>query len=222
MAIPFVPTVSQFLGRRRTILLASCIMMLGAGMQAGAVNADMFIASRWVLGFGIPFAIVNASALLGELGYPRERAILTSLFNASWYVGAIAAAGTTFGTFQMKSTWAWRLPSLLQLVPSACQVTFMYWCPESPRWLISRDRGDEALKILQRIHSEGDNGEEFAKLEFAQIQSTIQQEQQVASKWVWADVIRDAPMRRRFLLAGIVGFFTQWSGNGLISYVPIW
>jgi MFS family permease len=220
MAIPFVPTVSQYLGRRKTIVAASLLMMCGAGMQAGAVNTDMFIASRWVLGFGIPFAIVNASSLLGELGYPRERAILTSLFNASWFVGAIAAAGTTYGTFQMSSTWAWRLPSLLQLIPSMFQISFMYWCPESPRWLISRDRGDEAFKIIQRIHSEGDNGEEFAKLEFAQIQSTIQQEQQLASSFVWADVVRDAPMRRRFLLAGIVGFFTQWSGNGLLSYVP--
>lgn len=217
MAIPFVPTVSQYLGRRRTIFAASLWMMLGAGMQAGAINTDMFIASRWVLGFGIPFAIVNASSLLGELGYQKERAILTSLFNASWFVGAIAAAGTTYGTFQMSSTWAWRLPSLLQLVPSLFQVTFMYWCPESPRWLISRDRSDEAYELIMKIHSEGDNGEEFAKLEFAQIQSTIQQEKELASSFVWADVVRDAPMRRRFMLAGIVGFFTQWSGNGLLS-----
>ncbi|KAH8180101.1 sugar transporter domain-containing protein [Sarocladium implicatum] len=218
MAIPFVPSVSQLLGRRRSILAASLVMMIGAGMQAGSVNDHMFIASRWILGFGIPFAIVNASALLGELGYPRERAILTSLFNASWFVGAIAAAGTTYGTFQMKSTWAWRLPSLLQFVPSMFQIGFMYWCPESPRWLISRDRADEAHKILQKIHSEGDNGDEFVRLEFAQIQSTIQQEKELASKFVWADVVRDAPMRRRFMLAGIVGFFTQWSGNGLLSF----
>ncbi|KAI9150546.1 Lactose permease [Paramyrothecium foliicola] len=218
MAIPFIPTVSQYLGRRRTILTGSFIMMIGAGMQTGAVNKDMFLASRWMLGFGIPFAIVNASSLLGELGYEKERAILTSLFNASWFVGAIAAAGTTYGTFQMKSTWAWRTPSLLQLVPSLCQVVFMPWCPESPRWLISKDRHEEALTILQKYHGEGENGEEFVRLEFAQIQSTIAQEKELAKKFVWADVIRDAPMRRRFALAGTIGFFTQWSGNGLLSF----
>ncbi|KAI9898794.1 hypothetical protein N3K66_007154 [Trichothecium roseum] len=218
MAIPFIPTVSQHLGRRWTILCASFLMLFGAGMQAGAVNTDMFLASRWVLGFGIPFAIVNASSLLGELGYEKERHFLTSFFNASWFVGAIAAAGTTYGTFQMKSTWAWRLPSLLQVIPSLCQISFMYWCPESPRWLVSRDRSDEALAILQKYHSEGEDGEEYVRLEFAQIQSTIAQEKELASKFIWADVIRDAPMRRRFLLAGIVGFFTQWSGNGLLSF----
>ena len=218
MAIPFIPTVSQYLGRRRTILLASVIMCAGAGLQAGARNSDMFLASRWVLGFGIPFAIVNASALLGELAYANERPVMTSLFNASWFVGAIVAAGVTYGTFRMESTWSWRLPSLLQLVPSFCQIAFMWWCPESPRWLVSRDRGDEAFAILQKYHSEGEDGDEFVRLEFAQIQSTIAQEKELESKFVWADVLRDPPMRRRFMIAAIMGFFTQWSGNGLLSF----
>ncbi|KAI8298666.1 Lactose permease [Colletotrichum sp. SAR11_240] len=199
MAIPFVPIASNYLGRRRTILLGSWIMVLGAGLQAGSRNQDMFLASRWVLGFGIPFAIINASSLLGELSYAKERSIMTSLFNASWFVGAIIAAGVTY-------------------VPSACQICFMPFCPESPRWLISKDRGDEAFAILQKYHSEGENGEEFVRLEYAQIQSTIQQEKAVASKFAWGDVFRDAAMRRRFMIAGIVGFFTQWSGNGLLSF----
>ncbi|KAL0765630.1 hypothetical protein CaCOL14_011854 [Colletotrichum acutatum] len=218
MAIPFVPYFSERLGRRRTILMGSWIMVLGAGLQAGSRNVDMFLASRWILGFGIPFAIINASSLIGELSYAKERPIMTSLFNASWFVGAIVAAGITFGTFQMSTTWAWRIPSLLQLVPSGCQIVFMPFCPESPRWLISKDRGDEAFAILSKYHSEGENGEEFVRLEYAQIISTIQQEKEVASKFLWADVFRDAAMRRRFMLAGIMGFFTQWSGNGLISF----
>ncbi|KAI5920677.1 major myo-inositol transporter iolT [Camillea tinctor] len=214
MAIPFVPTISQRLGRRWTIMSASVLMCLGAGSR----SVDMFLASRWVLGFGIPFAIVNASSLIGELAYEKERSILTSLFNASWFVGAIVAAGVTYGTFQMTSTWAWRLPSLLQLVPSLCQILFLPFCPESPRYLVSKDRVDEAMEVLQMYHSEGEQGPEFVRLEFAQIRNTIAQENVTAKAFVWADVVRDPPMRRRFLLASTIGFFTQWSGNGLLSF----
>lgn len=61
-------------------------------MQAGSVNVDMFLASRWILGFGIPFAIVNASAMLGELGYEKERQYLTSLFNARYVFYNLASS----------------------------------------------------------------------------------------------------------------------------------
>ncbi|KAF3054899.1 Lactose permease [Daldinia childiae] len=222
MAVPFIPTISQYLGRRWSILAGSLVLCLGAGLQTGSQNSDMFLASRWVLGFGIPLAIVNASALIGELAYEKERPTMTSLFTSSWHVGAIVAAGVTYGTFQMTSTWSWRLPSILQLVPSLCQILSLPFCPESPRYLISVDRSDEAYAILQKYHSEGDNGEEFVRLEFAQIQSTIAQERETAKAFVWADVFRDPPMRRRFLLAAIVGFFTQWSGNGLLSFYSVW
>ncbi|KAF2842440.1 general substrate transporter [Patellaria atrata CBS 101060] len=218
LAIPFVPYASDRLGRRKTIFMASIVMIIGAVLQGCSQNYSMFMFSRWLLGFGIPFAIVNASSLLGELGYAKERPILTSVFNASWFVGSIVAAGTTYGTFAMTTTWSWRIPSLLQAFPSTLQIVFMWFCPESPRWLISKDRHEEALAILQKYHSEGIDGDEFVRLEYAQIRTTIALELENAKKFQWADVLRDAPMRRRFFLAGVIGFFTQWSGNGLISF----
>lgn len=47
----------------------------------------MYIAARLILGFGIPMCIVAGSSLIGELGYPKERPVLTSLFNVSYFVG---------------------------------------------------------------------------------------------------------------------------------------
>jgi MFS family permease len=87
----------------------------------------MFVVSRILLGLGIPFAINGASQLIAELTHPRERGVITGLFNESWYAGAIIAAGVTLGTFSMKSNWSWRLPSLLQMLPSSLQLIFI-WC----------------------------------------------------------------------------------------------
>ncbi|KAK1656580.1 hypothetical protein BDP55DRAFT_688629 [Colletotrichum godetiae] len=148
--------------------LLSAIYSLGALM---AILCPLFQPA-----FRYPFAIINASSLIGELSYAKERPIMTS-----WFVGAIVAAGITFGTFQMTTTWAWRIP-------------------KSPRWLISKDRGDEAFAILNKYHSGG------------------RERRGIYHQVLWADVFRGAAMRRRFMLAGIMGFFTQWSGNGLISF----
>lgn len=54
----------------------------------------MFSIARAIIGFGIPMAIVSASSLIAELAYPKERPYLGSLFNVSWFCGAIIAAGT--------------------------------------------------------------------------------------------------------------------------------
>lgn len=78
-----------------------------------------------VLGFGILFCIINGSSLTGELAHPKERATMTSLFNASYFVGAILAAAITLGTVEIKGNWSWRVPSLLQMCPSFLQIVFV-------------------------------------------------------------------------------------------------
>jgi len=85
----------------------------------------MYIVARMLLGFGIPFCIISGSAMLGELGYPKERAILTSLFNASYFIGSISAAAITMGTNYIASDWAWRIPSYLQMAPSLIQISLI-------------------------------------------------------------------------------------------------
>jgi hypothetical protein len=53
------------------------------------------------------------------------------------------------------STWAWRIPSVLQALPSVIQVALVFFAPESPRWLVSKGRDAEALKILAYYHADG-------------------------------------------------------------------
>lgn len=101
------------------------------------------------------------------------KADLSSLH--SWFVGSIAAAWITFGTREIDSTWSWRLPSLLQLLPSLIQLSTIWFLPESPRWLISNDRHEEAMAALKRYHGDGEETE-LVKLEFEEIRAAIDHE----------------------------------------------
>ena len=82
----------------------------------------MYIIARMLLGVGIVFAIISGSALIGELGHPKERAYLTSLFNASYFIGSILAAAIAIKTVEIAGDWSWRVPSLLQICPSLLQM----------------------------------------------------------------------------------------------------
>jgi MFS family permease len=178
----------------------------------------MFLASRLILGTGIPFAVSGASQLVAELTYPRERAIVTGLFNVSWFAGAILAAGITLGTYSIPSDWAWRIPSILQAAPSILQLVFIWFIPESPRWLLSQDRDEEAFDILVKYHAEGDRTDPFVNAEFVEIQTLLREEKE-NSKRSWAELLATPGNRRRVMIAICVGLFSQWSGNGLISSV---
>ncbi|KAJ7891146.1 hexose transporter [Mycena leptocephala] len=218
VALPLVPYVNDVLGRRMAIIFGSILMVIGAVLQTASQNFAMFVVSRLILGLGIPFAIVAASSLIGELSHPKERARLGSLFNACYFIGSIIAAGVTLGTFGMSSNWGWRIPSLLQISPSILQITFIYFLPESPRWLISKGRGEEAMAILVKYHAEGDVNSEFVKAEYAQIERTLELELET-SKTSWKDFASTPGMQKRLLVTAGLGLFTQWSGNGLTSYL---
>ncbi|KAF2451297.1 general substrate transporter [Karstenula rhodostoma CBS 690.94] len=217
LAVPIAPWFNQKYGRRWSIMTGSLIMCVGAGLQGGAQHVAMYIIARMLLGVGIVFCIISGSSLIGELGHPKERAFLTSLFNASYFVGSIIAAAIAIKTVEIKGNWSWRLPSLLQICPSILQICTVFMIPESPRWLVSKDRDDEAFAVLTKYHAEGDANSILVQAEMAQIRSTIKLELE-HSKQSWMDMLRTAGMRRRVFIACMMGLFTQMSGNTLLSY----
>jgi len=116
----------------------------------------------------------------------------------------------------MTSNWGWRIPSFLQAIPSLLQVSFIWFLPESPRWLVSKGRGDEAYAILVKYHAEGDENSEFVKAEYTQIEETLEAELKFAH--MNRMVIFSTPgMRKRVVIASFIGLCVVWCGVELIS-----
>lgn len=62
-------------------------MLIAVAVQSAAQNLNMFIAARFLIGFGVTFAANAAPMLVTELSYPLYRAQLTALYNSLWYSG---------------------------------------------------------------------------------------------------------------------------------------
>ena len=116
----------------------------------------------------------------------------------------------------MTGNWGWRIPSFLQIVPSLLQVSFIWFLPESPRWLVARRRKDEAYAILVKYHAEGDENSEFIKAEYSQIEETLETELRVA-QMDQKGLLSTPGMRKRVVITTFLGLSIEWSGIGLIS-----
>ncbi|EIN08295.1 general substrate transporter [Punctularia strigosozonata HHB-11173 SS5] len=217
-AYPFAPFVSDGIGRRRTIFLGAAIMCAATAIQTAAQSIGMFIGARFLIGFGLTFAANSAPMLVTELAYPPYRAQLTSLYNSLWYSGAIVAAWTTYGTFKINSSWSWRIPSALQGLPSVFQVILILFAPESPRWLVSKGREDEALKVLAYYHADGDETDGLVRYELEEIKAAIEFDRTVAANVGYKSLFTSPGNRKRMRIIIAIAFFSQWSGNGLVSY----
>lgn len=91
----------------------------------------------------------------------------------------------------------------------------IWFLPESPRWLLAKGRSEEAKAFLIKYHANGDAADTFVELEYMEMRDVIEAEMSV--KPTWKSLLATPGNRRRILIMVILGVFSQWSGNGLVS-----
>lgn len=217
LSTPFSAIISDRFGRRLSIIIGSFIMILGVIIQCVSKNIGLFIGGRVIVGFGITLALAAAPILISELAHPRHRVFFGSLYNTSFYLGALLAGWVSFGSYRIPSAWAWRLPTLLQAGPACIQVLFVWFLDESPRWLAYKDRGDEAYELLVKHHGNGNWNDPLVQAEYWEMNETLKAEKENTNQGLKLFIASPAN-RKRLAILVTLAVFGQWSGNGLVSY----
>ena len=163
----FTSWMADRYGRLKSFQVACVIVIIGGALTAGAVDIPMFLFFRLLGGFGVGMLLVLFPMYAAELSPPRSRGFLVGQHGAGLCVGYNLAAAVSFGCYFAKDgNLAWRLPLALQCLFPAFLLAFSFWMPESPRWLILKDRLDEAKQVITRVHSVPDENDDFAQAEF--------------------------------------------------------
>ncbi|KIM63728.1 hypothetical protein SCLCIDRAFT_23910 [Scleroderma citrinum Foug A] len=215
---PVAPYLSDGIGRRKTVFVGAVIMLAGTALQTASQSVRVFIAARFLVGFGLAIAGNPAPMLVTELAYPEYRAQMMSLYNSLFYSGSFIAAWTTYGTFKMNDTWAWRLPSLFQGIPAILQFALVFFAPESPRWLVSKGKEAEALDILAYYHADSNEQDPLVQFEFEEIKANIRSDSEVGANVGWKALVATPGNRKRMRIIVALAIFSQWSGNGPITF----
>ncbi|KAJ5467639.1 hypothetical protein N7475_005391 [Penicillium sp. IBT 31633x] len=217
--VSFAPAsyIADRFGRRICVGIGSSIVIAGAIIQIAVKNHWAFFGTRVLSGIGMGIAQTGAPLLATEIAHPRQRQTATGLYNACWCLGAIGSAAVTFATIGIESSWSWRIPCLLQVSYPLFQILgLVMFVPESPRWLVSKDRKEEALAILGKYHANGDADDEMVQYEYHLICSSITAE--ITNTTSWSTFFSSKGNMHRLAICVLVGLMQEWAGNGILSY----
>ncbi|KAJ5759006.1 general substrate transporter [Penicillium odoratum] len=218
VGLPLAGFAADKWGRKITLALGAIVVIVASAIQAGSVDLGMFIFARVLTGIGSVLTVQPAPLLLSEVCYPTHRGKYTALYWTMFYLGSIIAAWTCYGTqkHMAGSEWSWRIPSIVQAACPIIQLTFIYWVPESPRWLIANGRHAEATEILEKYHAGGEKDHPLVKMEIVEISGNLQNESK--AKGSWSTLIATPANRKRIFITIMLGFYSQWTGSSVVSY----
>jgi sugar porter (SP) family MFS transporter len=219
-AFPFCGFLADGYGRRICIFVGCFLVLVGTAIQTSANTMGQFIGGRFILGFGASIASAAGPAYTVELAHPAYRGTMAGMYNNFWWLGNILAGWTTYGTnlHMANSSWSWRLPTAVQcIIPSIIMVIIMF-LPETPRWLLSKDRREEAIAVMAKYHGEGDANSPLVQLQLHEITDDFARTVNPNPWWEFRELFNTRAARYRLAMVIAMAFFGQWSGNNVVSY----
>lgn len=230
--------VADRFGRPAAFQVAAVLAILGGAIQAGAPNLITFLVFRFVGGLGVGMCLTVTPLYQAELSPPYARGLLVGSHGAFLAIGYNIASWVGLGCFfAANPVFAWRFPLALQVLFPLILLAGSPWLPPSPRWLVGKNRLDEARTVLERLHASSEDPENtFATAEFDQIVSQIELERRKyserhngnttteASKTFFGDLkelFTHAPFRKRAFLGFTLMFGAQCTGVLVINNYQI-
>ena len=204
------------LGRKRTILIGCAILVVGGALCAGSVNIAMFLVGRVIAGMGAGVLAVCVPMYQGEVATAETRGAMmcvTGVFYCFGYTlaGWMGYACYFFPVDSPQAAFSWRFPLALQCLPPLVVLAGSKFIPFSLRWLLGKDRREEAQDIVKRLHARNDDPDYIAaRGEFFLMEKQFEMDKQYPTRPF--EIFRTKANRRRSLVACLLMWGNQFLG----------
>jgi len=215
--------ISNKVGRKWTLIGFTFIFAIGAILTTAANSPSnglaMIYGGRVISGVGIGGISAVAPAFVAECSPKNVRGRITGLFQIMVAAGVMLSYFINYGVSIniVDGPRIWRIPFGFQLVPAGIMLFGLFTVKESPRWLASVDRTEEALNNLAYLRRTSLNDADLLH-EFAEIEAAIEEERQARKDLGWKEAFLGKGNLIRFVIAFVIFLLQQWCGQNSVSY----
>ena len=215
----FAGRLADLMGRRNTMMLAAALFLVGALVQGAASSQIVFVLARICGGMAVGAASVLSPAYISEVAPASIRGRLTTVQQIMIITGLTAAflvnylLAKTAGV-STERLWAgieaWRWMFLMQAIPAAIFLVALLLIPESPRYLVSKGRTEQAHRVLTSLF-----GGDVADAKLQEIRATFSEDNRPRL----SDIMSPTGGVRPIVWVGIMlAAFQQFVGINVIFY----
>lgn len=196
------------LGRKKTLIWIGIFYFVSAVGSSMVNDPWSFAFFRFLGGLGVGASTIAAPAYVSEIAPAKDRGRLVALYQFNIVLGILIAFSSNYLLRNVgESAWRWMIG--VEAIPAMLYTILVFNLPKSPRWLISKNRIDEARRILKII-----NPKEDVEMLLAKINS--EKDIEIPNENIFMKRYR-FPLMLVFLIA----FFNQLSGiNAFLYYAP--
>ena len=200
--------LADLFGRKKILIFTAVLFFIGSIFCAAAPNINILILSRFIVGLAIGVVTFATPLYLSEISPEKIRGSLVSLFQLAITIGILFSYLVNAGFANIQ--FGWRLMLLFGVFPALILGIGMFFMSDTPRWLISKGKDDEAKKVFKRIEPGIDADKEILEIKNV-LQNKDNDKKFEFKKWMFAPL---------FLGIGLM-FCQQWTGiNTIIYYAP--
>lgn len=168
--------------------MAAIPVLTPNSIQCAAQNVGMLCAGRVIAGLCVGIASSIVPVYQSEIAPKEIRGRIVSLQQWAITWGILIQYFIQYGAAQVgqgpddpnQPTSAFRIPWGIQMIPAFILFVGLFFFPYSPRWLASKDRWEESIKVLASLHGDGDVNHPKVLAEYQEIEDALRFEREEA------------------------------------------
>ncbi|RDA95476.1 hypothetical protein CP533_5399 [Ophiocordyceps camponoti-saundersi (nom. inval.)] len=217
------------ISRKGSLQMACLLWMTGSLVQCASQNVPMLCVGRALAGLCVGIASSVVPVYQSEMAPKEIRGRVVSLYQWAITWGILIQFFIQYGVAESigegpddarQPTSAFRIPWAVQVVPALLLFVGLFFCPNSPRWLASRDRWHEALVVLADLHGGGDRRHRSVRAQYLEIETTLRYDRETHGTGYRA-LFRGKVVRRVMLGMGIQAW-SQLCGMNIMMYYIVY